>query len=170
MASNIEGQIKALKGYPIGKEITENNEQYKLWFIANFEPHLKDKDLYSIRECRSHLERIAELENTTANSTINEVQSTYINFLQARTDRLSHLLQESLTEKFAVYSAASRSYLERLTEAMDDHLGKSPENIESEDLETMSQIYDHLRDANSLTAAYGYPLPSNKNDEGGYQA
>lgn len=170
MASNLEGQIKALRGYPIGKEITEDREQYHLWFIANFEPHLADKSLCENRECRSHLEKLAELENQPYDTTISEVQSTYINFLQARTDRLSDLLQESFVEKFTVYSAATSSYLEKIAEAVDDHLGKSPENIQCEDLEAMNQIYDHVRNAHALTVPYGYPLSSKKRDEGGYQA
>ena len=170
MASNLEGQIKALRGYPIGKEITEDPEQYQLWFIANFEPHLSNKSIYENRECRSHLERLAELESTPYDSTLSEVHNTYISFLQARTDRLTGLLKESMAGKFAVYSAATGSYLEKIAEAVDDHLGKSPENIECEDLEAMSQIYDHVRNAHALTATYGYPLSSQKRDEGGYQA
>ena len=158
MAPNIEAQINALRGYPIGTEITEDPTQYKLWILANFQQDIPVQRFLQNRECCSHLERLAELENTDYGSVFDEIQDSYMHLLNTRSERLGDEIQQVFTEKFIGYASSSREYLEKLNEALDDHLGLLPERIDSDDVGAMAGIYESLRKAHTYSAAYGYGL------------
>lgn len=158
MAPNIEAQVNALRGYPIGSEITEDTTQYKLWILANFQEDIPAGRFLRNRECCSHLERLAEIENADYSSVFDEIQDSYVTLLNTRSERLGEEIQQVFTEKFTGYATSSREYLEKLNEALDDHLGLLPERIDSDDVSAMAGIYENLRKAHAYSATYGYGL------------
>ena len=160
MTTNIEYRVQALQGFPINDDITQDQSQYTLWFLANFGDNIADNSFNENRECQSHIERISKLQENSYRETLDSIRGSYISFLHARAERLGEIIQDSLTGQFVSYSTASRGYLEKLTEAVDDHLGKPPEQITNDDIECMQHVYLNLQEAHGYVQDYGYKLDS----------
>jgi hypothetical protein len=172
MTDNIEHRVQALHGFPINNELTSDQDQYRLWFVANYQGDIKENRVMNQRETRTHLEQIAELSNEPYATALENIRGTYIDYLSARSDRLSEIVQDDRTDQFMSYATASREYLSKLSEAVDDHLGKLPEHIDESDIEVMQHVYLNLQEAQGYTQDYGYHLNPPKIDKppGGYTA
>lgn len=162
MTDNIEHRVQALHGFPINDELTTDREQYSLWFVANYQQDIKEGRIMDQKESRDHLEQIAVLSNQPYAAVLDQVRGTYINYLSARSDRLSDIVQDGMTGQFVSYASASREYLSKLTEAVDDHFGKLPEQIDDSDIEAMQHIYLNLQEAQGYAHDYGYQISTPK--------
>lgn len=158
MTTNIERRVQALQDFPINGDITQDPSQYTLWVLANFGDNIADNSFSENRECQSHIERISKLQETSYPETLGSIRSSYISFLHSRAERLGDIVQDSLTGQLVSYSTASRGYLEKLTEAVDDHMGKLPEHITNDDIECMQHVYLNLQEAYGYVQDYGYEL------------
>lgn len=158
MTSNIEHKVQALTGLPINEDISSDHRQYKHWFVANFGEYIADNTLSENRECQNHIDQIARLSDSSYGTAVFEIKDAYISFLHARAERLSDIVQDSLTGQFVSYSASSKAYLDILTQAVDDHLGTTPESITKDDIECMEHVYLNLQEAHGYVQGYGYNL------------
>lgn len=158
MTTNIEHRVQALQGYPLTDDITNDHKQYRLWFLANFGESIADNTFSEHKECQNHIDRIAQLQGASYGSALFHIKDDYISFLHERAERLGEIVQDTLTQQFISYSTASHSYLEKLTEAVDDHLGTSPDHITSDNIESMRNIHLNLQRAYELIENYGYKL------------
>ena len=158
MTTNIEHRVQALQGFPLNDEITQDQNQYSLWFLANFGESIADNSFTENRECQYHLDSISRLGDAPYRDTLDSIRGTYISLLHAKAERLGDIVQESLTGQFISYASGSKSYLEKLTEAVDDHFGKMPEQITKDDIECMQHVYLNLQEAHGYVRDYGYQL------------
>lgn len=162
MTTNIEHRVQALAGSPINKEITNDRLQYRHWFVANFGNYIAQKTFTENTECQIHIDQIARISGASYATAVFQIKDDYISFLHERAQRLGAIVQDSLTGQFVSYAADSKSYLEKLTEAVDDHFGKSPEHITKDDIECMQHVYLNLQEAHGYVQDYGYQLDSNQ--------
>ena len=162
MATNIEDLVQALQGLPINEDITQDQRQYRHWFVANMGDYIAENTFAESKECQNHIDQIARISNSSYGTAVFQIKDDYISFLHARAERLGDIVQDSLTGQFASYAASGKSYLEKLTEAVDDHFGKAPEYITKDDIECMEHVYLNLQEAHNYVQDYGYQLDSNK--------
>ncbi len=157
MESNIEERVNSLKGKPYTQDIGNHARSYSDWIVANF-GHVIDSDyLRSDWNCRLYLDELAELRGMNRDQVVSDLEQTHTRYQKARSiSAMHHVIQEEQSWAFTNYAAECREYLDHLIEAMDDHLGISPESVEQKDLDAMYQITGLVRKAYDRTGDYGY--------------
>lgn len=157
MNSTIEDRINFLKGKPYTQEIGNHARSYGDWIVANYAHVIERNKLSDDWNCLPHLEELGELRGMSQNQVIQTLEKLHGEYQDIRAMRaMDDILQEEQAMVFSNYAVECREYLEHLTEAMDDHLGKSPETVERKDLDAIYEITKSVREAYDNTADYGY--------------
>jgi len=164
MESELEERVESLRGNSLSDRTLTNPEDYGWWIAANFGDQLlsriDDSPDSQALTALGHVRELAAMSEQDYEAAYGTVIQNHILYLQSRAQKIEAEQCPSITDFFLHYTSKSLGVLETLAQAVGDHLGTDPDELDAGDLRAIKQIHDVLQEAYELVEPYGYHLDS----------